>query len=73
MRVRRPTPPTHPGDLIQWILTVKSALMERALKNLIHKSLKAPNGSPAKSSLLVSVTVGRLHLRPERFHRMSQQ
>ena len=73
MRVRRRTLPTHPDDLIQWILTVQSALTKQALKHLAYKYLKAPNGSPAKSSLLVSVTVGRLHLRPERFHRMSQQ
>ena len=29
MRVRRPTLPTHPDDLIQWILTVQSALMKQ--------------------------------------------
>ena len=56
------------GIKIQWSLTKKSTLMERALRNL-----KAPNGSPAKTSRLISVTVRRLHPRPERFHRVSRQ
>ena len=56
------------GIKIQWSLTKKSTLMERALRNL-----KAPNGSPAKSSRLISVTVGRLHQKPECLHRMSQE
>ena len=73
MRVRRRTLPTHPDDLIQWSLTVQSALMERALKNLMHKCLKAPNGTPAKSPRLGSVTVRRLHRRPEWLCRKSQQ
>ena len=72
MRVRRPTLPTHPDDLIQWILTVQAALTKQALKHLVHKYLKAPNGSPAKSSRLISVTVGRLHHRPQGHHRLSQ-
>ena len=46
---------------------------QKGMKNLTYKFLKAPNGSPAKSLRLASVTVGRLHLRPVRFHRMSQE
>ena len=67
MRVMGRMLPTHPKDLIQWSLTVQSALMERALKNLMHKclkALKAPNGTPAKSPRPGSVTVTRLHRRP---------
>ena len=54
-------------------LTSAEMPLKQGMQNPTYKLLKAPNGSPAKSLRLVSVTVGRLHLRPERFHRMSQE
>ena len=57
MRVRGRRLPTHPEDLIQWILTVQPALMKqtglqdasipenvKGIKNLTHKLFKTPYG-----------------------------
>ena len=51
------------GIKIQWSLTKKSTLMERALRNLIHECLKPPNGSPAARAQ------PQAHHRPEVPHR----
>ena len=42
MRVRRRTLPTHPDDLIQWILTVQSALMKQTgLQDASHRTISS--------------------------------
>ena len=52
---------------------VVDSATQKDMKNQTYNLFTAPNGSPAKSLRLVSVTVGRLHQRPECLHRMSQE